>query len=541
MKNQISKYIVSSTIIMVVVSLTMSGCKKDFFDKQPLDRVSDATFWKTEGDAKLALTGVYRAQSGWGGQDWWHPLSMMWLDLMAGNGSEKEMSPDRVTDGSLNSAYWVTSGYWDNSYQRITTCNNFLAHIGTVTMDENAKKIMIAEVRALRAYEYFNLTVYFGDVPLVKNVLNISEANSVSRASKSEIWSFLETELKESAAVLPVTRPNAESGRFTAGSALAVLGRLQMFEKKWSDAAVTYKKIIDSKAYIVQDDFSQLFYISNEFSKEIILSTQYIQDTYSHPVPQYLYPEAFGGWHQFSPYNELVKEFECIDGRPITESPLYNTNTPYANRDPRLDFTIMISDRSMFRGQTYVSRPGTSSPDRFNRYGWSGYCIMKTMDPSYTGNLQNSGQNAILIRYPEVLLGYLESMIESGGGLTQSLLDQTINVIRKRSSVNMPAVTQLDPASLRTIVRRERRVELAFEGIRYYDILRWGIAAEELNKQFTGMKLTNTPSTYRDFPVDDQGYFIYQKRAFKKGINELWPIPQKEIQVNKNLKQNAGY
>ena len=541
MKNQYFKNIRPLIGICISLQLVLTGCKKDFFDKQPLDRVSDATFWNTENDAKLALTGVYRAQSGWGGQDWWHPLSLMWLDLMAGNGSEKELSPDRVTDGSLNSAYWVTSGYWDNSYQKITACNNFLAHIQGVTMDENAKNMMIAEVRSIRAYEYFNLTVYFGDVPFIKNVLSVTEANSVTRSSKAEIWAFLETELKESAAVLPSTRPDAESGRFTSGSALAVLGRLQMFEKKWSDAAESYKKIIDSRAYVVQDNYSQLFYISGEFSKEILLSTQYIQDTYSHPVPQYLYPEAFGGWHQFSPYNELVKDYECLDGKTITESTLYDINNPYNNRDPRLDYTIMISDRSTFKGQTYVSRPGTSSPDRFNRYNWSGYCILKTMDPGYNGNLQNSGQNAILIRYPEVLLGYLESMLESGAGISQSLLDQTINLVRKRSSVNMPAVTQLEPSLLRTMVRRERRVEFAFEGIRYFDILRWGIAAEELNKQFTGMKLTNSPATYKDFPVDEQGYLIYQKRSFKKGINELWPIPQKEIQINKNLTQNIGY
>lgn len=534
------KYIFTGALTLVL-GFTQTGCKKDLFDKQPLDAVSDATFWKTESDANLALTGAYRAESGWSGQDWWHPLSMMWLDLMGGNGSEKEGYPDHVTDGTLTASYWVTSSFWDHSYARIATENNFLAHINDVTMADATKKSMAAEVRTLRAYEYLNLTVYFGDVPFTTKLLNVQEANSVLRTPKAQIWAFLETELKESIPSLPITRPDAQNGRITAGAALAILGRLQLVQKKWADAAITYKQIIDNKAYIIQPNFSSLFYQSDEMSKEIILSTQYVQDTYSHPVPQYLFPETWGGWHQFSPYNELVKEFECKDGKPITESALYDANNPYNNRDPRLDYTILISDRSVFRGTTFVSRPGTSSPDRFNRYNWSGYCIMKTMDPNLTGNMQNSGLNAILIRYPEVLLSYVEAKLEAGQAIDQAFLDQTINLVRGRTTVNMPKVTETDPAKLRTIVRRERRVELAFEGLRYFDILRWGIAGDELNKQFTGMKLTNTPSTYRDFPVDAEGYFIYQKKNFKKGINELWPIPLKEIQVNNNLKQNPGY
>jgi hypothetical protein len=106
----------------------------------------------------------------------------------------------------------------------------------------------------------------------------------------------------------------------------------------------------------------------------------------------------------------------------------------------------------------------------------------------------------------------------------------------------MPLVTTTDPVELLEIIRRERRVEFAFEGLRYYDILRWGIAAEELNRQFTGMKLTNDPANYTDYPVDDEGFYLYQTRNFIPVVNELWPVPQSEIDINKNLKpQNTGY
>jgi hypothetical protein len=536
--NIISHKIKIAVVLLTALSL---GCKEDFFDKQPLDALADATFWKTESDAQLALVGCYNTGAGWMGEDFWTSRSLLYLDLMAGNGSEKELIPDHVTDGTLNSTYWVTSAYWQHGYEKITTCNNFLDHIGDITMDEEKKAMMIAEVRTIRAYQYFNLALYFGDVPLVEHVLSVEEANSVTRTPKDQVWAFVETELKESYPNLPVTRPSDENGRITAGAALAILGRLQMAKQDWPEAAATYETVIDNNANDIDPNFRELFWIAGEFSNEIILSSQYQEDVYGHVLPQYLYPETWGGWHQFSPYNELVQTFECIDGKTVEESPLYDPNNPYDNRDPRLDYTIMISDRTVFKGQTFVSRPNSTSPDRFNRYNWSGYCINKFMDEDFTQNLGNYGGNWTIIRYAEVLLSYLESKLESGAAIDQALLDQTINKVRGRASVNMPPVTTTDPTELREIIRRERRVEFAFEGLRYYDILRWGIAAGELNRQYTGMKLTNDPENYSDFPVDDEGFFIYQQRNFKEGVNELWPIPQSEIDINKNLTQNPGY
>jgi hypothetical protein len=163
------------------IAVLQNGCKKGTLDKQPLDVLSDETFWKTESDANLALVGCYHTGTGFDGEDFWMPRSLLYLDLMAGNGSEKELIPDRMTDGSLNPSYWVPGAYWQHAYEKITSCNNFLAHIGDISMDATKKAIMVAEVRTLRAYEYLNLALYFGDVPLNQKVLTIAEANSVSR------------------------------------------------------------------------------------------------------------------------------------------------------------------------------------------------------------------------------------------------------------------------------------------------------------------------------------------------------------------------
>jgi hypothetical protein len=544
MKKRYFNLIIPKTWVILGLILAFSfGCNKDLLDKQPLDAVSDATFWKTENDAKLALVGCYNTGAGWQDGDFWTPRSIVYLDLMAGDGSEKELIPDHVTDGTLTSSYWVTGSYWSNAYKKIATCNNFLDHAANVTMDDTKKAIMIAEVRTIRAYEYFNIALYFGDVPLVKKILTLAEANSVTRASKADVWTFVETELKESAAVLPVTRSDAENGRITAGAALGILGRLQMAEKKWSDAAATYKTIIDFNCYSIDPKYRELFLRDHELSKEIIMSSQYMKDKYGQVLPIYETPEMWGGWHQFSPFNELVKEFECTDGKTIDVSLLYDKNNPYNNRDPRLDATIMIPERTVFRGTTYTTNPTSGNNDKFGKYPvWSGYCILKFMEDEV--DIWNGDTNFSLIRYAEVLLGYLESKLESGAPIDQALLDQTVNKVRGRAAVNMPPVTTTNPDDLRKIVRRERRVEFAFEGIRYYDILRWGIAADELNHQFTGQKLTNDPANYTTYPVDADGYYIMsqQKRAFIRGKNELWPVPQSEIDINKNLlPNNPGY
>lgn len=541
MKRIVSNIKALRFLLVVMGASIVVSCSDDFFNKQPLDAIAQGTFWKNENDAQLGLVGCYFTVAGWAGEDFWTARSLFYLDLMAGNGSEKELLPDHVTDGTLTSTYWVTGAYWQHAYEKITTCNNFLDNINRVQMDATRKNTMIAEVRTIRAYQYFNLALYFGDVPLTTKVLTVEEANTVSREARDKVWDFAEAELKESYPKLPVTRPDSENGRITAGAALAILGRLQMAQGDWKEAVVTYQTIIESGAYSIDNDFQKLFREAGEMSKEIILSSQYQKDVYGHVFLQYLYPETWGGWHQFSPYNELVKTFECTDGKTIQQSPLFDPNNPYDHRDPRLDYTIMISDRTTFKGQTFISRANTTSPDRFTRYNWSGYAVHKFMDPGFDGSLFNYGGNFTIIRYAEVLLSYLESKIGSNAVIDQTLLDNTINKVRGRSSVNMPPVTTTNANELTEIIRRERRVEFAFEGLRYYDILRWKIAAQELNRQFTGMKLTNDPQNYTEFPVDQDGYLLYQRRNFKEGINELWPIPQSERDINKNIGQNTGY
>lgn len=546
-----SLYFKVATVFAIFTIWALTSCEK-FLDKQPLDQLSTATFWKTESDAMLALTGVYfiEGQTSTGAKqqyDLWNQDAYLRLfEATTDNGFEKDNNVTNFNNGSLTAAYAPVSGLWSTSYLKIAKCNNFLDNIENVTMDETKKAQMIAEVKTIRAYDYFWLQFLWGDVPLVKKVLSIDEANSIARTPKAEVVSFVISELQSAISDLPTTRPADQKGRITKGGALAILGRVQMAEKKWADAVSTYKKIIDLGIYTIDPQFKKLFEIGGENSSEIVLTSVRMPNVYGNSILLSCLGFTWGGYHHYSPYNELVQEFECTDGKPITESPLYQVDNPYANRDPRLYATFFINCLTVFKGTLYVSSPDSSAskyPDQLTRRPWSGYGLKKFCDESYTGDVRVYGCDFPMVRYAEVLLSYLESNIEAGNSITQTLLDATINKVRGRTEVHMPAVTETDPAKLTTILRRERRVELAWEGLRLYDLFRWHIAHINLKSKVHGMKLCTTAQapTYTKFKVDEHGYYLCEETFFRENVDYLWPIPQTERDVNLNLTQNPGY
>ena len=320
-----------------------------------------------------------------------------------------------------------------------------------------------------------------------------------------------------------------------------------MVEERWEEAKNAYKEIIDMNIYIIDPRFKEIFEDEGDTSKEHVLVSVRKEDDYGTPMLRGSHGFDFGGWHWWSPYNELVEEFECTDGLPITESPLYDPENPYKNRDPRLYHSIGISGLTVFKEKLYIAHPDSSPvryQDQVTRRPWSGYLLLKFSDGEYSGDITQYGANFKMIRYPEVLLSYLESCIESGTPITQSLLDATINKVRGRESIGMPSVTETDPGKLTEILRRERRVELAWEGLRLYDLFRWRIAHEKLQRRFTGMKVTTAAnaSSYTTVAVDSKGYYITpSEKNFNTNVDYLWPIPQRERDVNPNMTQNPGY
>lgn len=551
--------IAKACLATLALSLVTVSCS-DLLDKEPPSSISDGSFWTGEGDAMLALTGCYRFQTGWSHDDFATPQGLLYLDFAGGNGAEKENFSTLMASSNTTATNSNLRWFWGNAYTQIAKYNVFLENITDCPMDGDKKEIWSAEVKCLRAYFLFNLAFYYKDVPMPLKTLTIEEANTISQTPQTDVYTQVETDLKAAINLLPTKYSSEEYGRFTKGAAQVLLSRLYLAQEKWSEAAIVLRNVIDSGIYELdrrygEDSYEKLFQIGGEYSPETIFCIMGIKDLYTNSRYQYLYPEAvYGGWHQFAPYNELVKEYFCTDGKDIKSSEVYDENDPYVNRDLRLYASIFLPPLGSYPGSkyndiTYDCFKGANTSDYYNKFTlFNGYCPKKGCDPSIINNLGATPTYTPIMRYAEVLLSYLEALNEAQPSVVdQDILDLTINDIRDRVKLAGLKKEEMSQESIREAVRKERRIELAFEGLRYYDVLRWGIAEKELNHTFTGVKLSDDPNArnYRGSgttasPVDEDMYYQFEKRTWSPH-NRYFPIPQNDLNINKNLKQNTGY
>lgn len=554
MKTIYNTNIAKVCIIAAAAVLGFTSCE-DILEKNPPSAISNGNFWTGESDAKLALIGCYSSSRGWDHDNFDSPQGTLYLDLAGGNGTEKENFTSLMASSNTLATNDHIGWYWTNAYKMISNCNTFLDNIYNCNMDESKINAWAAEVKTIRASFYMKLAFHFNNVPLSLSTLSIEEANTIEQSTQQQVYDQCEKDLLEAIQVLPLSYPDSEYGRYTRGAARAHLGRLYLAQNKWAEAAAQYKAIIDSNEYEIDrsqgaESYEHLFMLDGVKSHEHLFVIQGAKDQYNWSRYIYLTPECYGGWHQFAVYNELIKDYFCADGLSIEESPTYDKNDPYANRDHRLYASVFLPPvgtfpGSEYNGKTYDCYNGGSSNDAYNKFPlFNGYCPRKTLDPA-CDDIWGAWVHLVVIRYAEVLLSYLEAVNEANPSqVNQALLDQTINDVRTR--VDLPALKIEDLGSqeaVRKAVRQERRVELAFEGLRLFDVLRWGIAEKELNHHFTGVLLSSDPSAHNyggNSPVDADGYYKFEERTFS-AHNRYWPIPQKDLNVNKNLKQNNGY
>ncbi|MBG6235267.1 hypothetical protein IWX76_001835 [Pedobacter sp. CAN_A7] len=544
-------------LFLPVLMLTglFASCRKEL-DKAPLDAFSNETFWTTEQNVMQALTGVYRGgiqmaanptSAEFSATDWWSYHGLLFTEFATDNAYDRRGENsgfNTLTNGTLTATNAYLSNYWTASYNRIARCNYFLENIGKASISPALITRMSAEVRFIRACQYFYLSQFFGAVPLVQKTLSLTEANTVEKATKIAVQDFAEAEFKEIAAILPRygQMSAADRGRATSQAALAFLGRLYLAEEKWNDAASTYKQIIDFNDNIIDPSFESLFNGTNETSKEIIFATQYQQDLAPNSMMQHNYPAKLGGYVLHCPLGSLVESYEFNDGTPFSfTDPRYNPADLGQNRDPRLKYTVLYNGQT-FKNIAYISNPSdASSPDQLTttkQATRTGFALKKFNSEAFSGgDLQNSGVDLPIIRYAEVLLSYLEAKLESGSPVDGALLEETINKVRGRAGVNMPRVTETNPAALRVILRRERRNELALEGIRYWDLLRWKTIGQVLKGDFYGAPFPGVANLRRKgSTVDPYNRWYVTTKAFRTGQDELWPIPQSELNINPNLR-----
>lgn len=542
-------------LLTSAILIPMIGCT-DELDKFNTQETANEEFWRNESDAKLALVGCYRFQTGWSHDAFDTPQGLLYLDFAGGNGTEKEGFSTNMASTATTATNGNTKWYWGNAYSQIFKYNNFIENIDRCPMDADRRAAMKAEMMTLRAYFLYNLAFYFKDAPMPLKTLTINEANTIARTPQAEIYAQVESDLKEAIKVLPEVYTGEDYGRISRNAARVILSRTYMGQNKYAEAAAVLADVMASGIFQLDrrngaDSYDKLFQIGGENSPEMIFVIMGVKDKYTNSRYQYLYPECCGGWHQFAVYNELVKSYFCTDGKSIEESSVYDDNDPYANRDPRLYASVFLPPLgsypgTSFAGKTYDCYNGTGTSDYYSRYArFNGYCPKKGCDESVTNSLGSTYTYTPIMRYGEVLLSYLECLNESDpGSVNQSVLDMTINDIRDR--VGLPGYNMSDlgnQEAVRNAVRAERRVELAFEGLRYFDVLRWGTAKKELNHYFTGVKLSSNPDDRNyggNSKVDENGYYQFELREWADH-NRYWPVPQDDRNVNSNLTQNEGY
>lgn len=528
------------------------SCSKKL-DLKPLEDFDASTFWTSETNAMLALTGVYRGSISANSPnanptDWWSYAGLLFMEFSTDNAYDRRGDNsvfNKLSNGTLTADNALMGQYWTQSYARIARCNDFLENIDKVPMEAAKIKRLKAEVRFLRACQYFYMSQFWGSVPLITKVLTKEEANNVSKAPKADIVNFVKTEFTEAAADLPRFKDLAPAERFRANkqAALAFLGRALMGDNKFAEAADVYKSIIDFNDNIIDPDYATIFILSNEASTENIFSVSFVENIDANAMYQHNWPAMVGGWHIFCPLGSIVESYDFNNGTAFSySSPLYDRSDIFKNRDPRLKLNVLFNG-DIFKGVKYITHPDSSkSPDQLGagkQTTQTGYGLRKYLDPGFSGNLGNYGGNIPLIRYAEVLLSYLEAKLEAGQPIDQSLLDATINKVRSRPTVMMPPITVTDHAALRPILRKERRNELAFEGIRYWDLLRWRTAETVLKGDFYGAPFYNTvkPLRKKGTTVDPFSRWFVTSKNFRAAQDYVWPIPQSEININPKLGQ----
>lgn len=510
----------------------LAGCQEKLLDTIPRDRVSAAIYWKTEQDAELAANAIYTFHGSTENYFSWDGMSDLGHIGQIGN---RNLFILRGDADALNSRFLEE---WSLAYYGIRGANSFLEHVDQV---ETANTVLIdrlkMEVRALRAYYYIRLASLYGDVPLVTQELSLDESKQLTRTPVAEIWDFISEELEEAGAGLPVAQ--AQKGRMTRGAAWALKARAMLYAGRYAEAAASAAKVMALNQYSLYPSYKNLFSYEAENNPEVIFDIQYVKDVYRNNVFGLMAPYSQrNSGNRFVPTKNLVDAYQMTNGLPITDPASgFDPRDPYKDRDPRLSYTVFVLGDPLPDGQTYDPRPGSGTADEVHSSfvtTQTGFNLKKYIHASDLAQPANCGINLVLVRYAEVLLTYAEAKIEMNE-LDQSVLD-AINAIRTRPDVNMPPIPALGTQEeMREIVRHERKVELAFEGLRYVDIRRWKIAEHVMPGKIYGMTYVNDNDELETIEV------LTWTTRFDKNKDYLWPIPQKEIELNPNLTQNPNW
>lgn len=464
--------------ILVSCITLLSSCGK-FLEVTPRSVATEKAFYKTRQDAIVAVNAAY------------NPLQSIYREVMWSVGESMSDNTDDLNIGIDNFTYDAADvtieRYWQLYYLGIARCNTVLDRIGAIGLEEELGKRLTLEVRYLRAFYYFHLVQVFGGVPLITTEVKSLNDPPPSRATVETVYKFIEQDLT-AAEGLPLSYSGDDVGRATRGAAKGLLAKVYLTQKKWTLAAQKSKEVMDLGIYGLLPAYADNFKVTTENNTESLFEVQFVIGGQT-ATGNFLGNTFF---EMFSPLGSGGIVNGVPGSNPLgRNSPTSNMFQAYENGDLRRDFSM---------GTSYVRPPETIKTN----------FILKHNDPTATvGGLgAGSGNNWRVMRYAEVLLMYAEALNETAGG--NQLAFDAINAVRKRASLGI--LSGLDQVALRNAIERERRVELAFENHRWYDLLRTGKALQTMQAT-RGMQARNI----------------------------LLPIPQREKQLNDNLIQNPGY
>jgi hypothetical protein len=533
--------------VAVVFLASLSGCQD--LDLAPTDKFTEANYWTSAEKASMVLNTAYGQLTSSGRYFSNESLSDNMYEGR-GNSSEK-----MISSGQADASNSRFSEEWKNSYAGIKTCNVFLENVDKVpNMNETLRTRMKAEARFIRAWLYLQLTTWYGDVPLFEKDITLEESKSISRTPKAAILTFIYNELDEVEAVLPTNTEYAEAdrGRITKGAAIALKARAYLYQNDWANVVAACEKLIGNTSngtYALFSSYEGIFKPENEYNSEVILDYQYVPSVRVWEEMYDLAPLSVGARiNSKAPTQELVDDYIMMNGKAIKEANSgYDESNPYKNRDPRFAATIVYHGAKWVRPdgtiQTIYIKPGSTPSD--NTYGnvdeyigagsnstSTGYYLRKNYDLTSEIGMK-SGLNLILIRYADVLLMYAEAMNELGK-MDEAVWNKTIRSLRERAGfTDAPSLIYPTEGNMQTIIRRERRVELAMEGLRIFDIRRWKTAENVLNGYPHGAQFGEASI--------DNGYIRLEKRTFNPERDYLWAVPLSQKDLNPNLGQNPGY
>lgn len=530
MKTNKLKYIILS---LAVSTISLVSCDNDLLETVPNDRLSVDVFWRTETDAKLAVNGLYTDL------DSTNIISWDALTDIAHTNQNFDVQA-YIELGTYDGTSSKVLGEWRRAYRGIRATSYFLENVDKVASTNTTLINQLkGEAKVLRAYQYIKLAAFYGDVPLVTSSITIDEGRALVKSPVSAIWDFIDKELTDAAALLPTTYPATDKGRVTQGAALGLAARANLYAGRYQKAADAADKVMKLGIYGLYESYEKLFTYAAENNKEVLFDRQFIKDTYPINVFSILAPYSQkNGGSAYVPTKALVDMYETLDGKLITDAGSgYNPATPYANRDTRLKYSVFLDGDILPSGIAFKPAPTSGTADAVGSTyiaSTTGFNIKKYIIADDYANPVNSGINIILLRYAEILLTYAEAKIETGQ-IDASLL-AAINAVRNgRTDVKQPYVTTLSQTELRAIVRRERTVELAFEGQHLFDIRRWKTAEKVIPGPVYGITYKDASGALATVQV------VSVNKTFDVSRHYLWPVPQKERDLNPSLTQNPGW